>query len=217
VEGEEEPEALTESTKSKVRPGTESPALEALAQSRPDLEIPPSPKSAGADSLLPCISKSLPPSCPSCPRGTSSLSSPVHRLEPRGRTGPSRGARRRERRRKGKVRQGEEGESEWRPGENGRDDPANEAREKSKGEKELDKGEGGRRLSKGERREPREKATVAAKALRIDPGRERKNQQQNERTTEEELRARKERTSQVESMRREEGRILTLSPLRRKR
>jgi hypothetical protein len=89
------------------------------------------------------------------------------------------------------------------------DDPANEAREKSKGEKELDEGEGGRRLSEGERREPREKATVAVKALRIDPGRERKNQQRNERTTEEELRARKERTSQVESMRREEGRILT--------
>jgi hypothetical protein len=122
-----------------------------------------------------------------------------------------------ERRRKGKVRRGEEGESEWRPGENGRDDPANEAREKSKGEKELDEGEGGRRLSEGERREPREKATVAAKALRIDPGRERKNQPWNERTTEEELRARKERTSQVELVRREEGRILTLSPPRRKR
>jgi hypothetical protein len=134
------------------------------------------------------------------------------RLEPRGRTGPSRGARRRERRRKGKVRRGEEGESEWMPGENGRDDPANEAREKSKGEKELNKGEGERRLSEGERREPREKATVAAKALRIDPGRERENQQPNERTTEEELRARKEKTSQVGSMRREEGQILTPSP-----
>jgi hypothetical protein len=56
VEGEEEPEALTESTKSKVRPGTESPALEALAQSLPELDICPSPKSAGADSLLPRIS-----------------------------------------------------------------------------------------------------------------------------------------------------------------
>jgi hypothetical protein len=38
-------------------------------------------------------------------------------------------------------------------------------------------GEGGRRLSGGERREPQEKTTVAVKALKIDPGRERKNQQ----------------------------------------
>jgi hypothetical protein len=47
------------------------------------------------------------------------------------------------------VRRGEEGESEWRPGENGRDDPAKEAREKSKGEEKLDEGEGGGDLRRG--------------------------------------------------------------------
>jgi hypothetical protein len=94
---------------------------------------------------------------------------------------------------------------EWRPGRKGRGDPANEARVKLKGEEELNKGEGGRKLREGEQREPREKATVPAKALRIDLGRERKNQQGNERTTEEELRARKERASQVESVRQKEG------------
>jgi hypothetical protein len=97
----------------------------------------------------------------------------------------------------------------WRPRSTGRDNPANEARGGIKERKELTEGKRGRGLSERERRDPRGGRLLLRKPWGSLLEKERKNQQWNETTTEEELRARKERTSQVESMRQEEGWILT--------